>query len=329
MNRRALITLIGGAAATSSLHWPLVARAQQPAIVGFLSGASAWEYAHLAAAFRQGLADASFVEGRNLFIEYRWAEGHYERLPSLAAELVGRRVSVIVATGGVSAALAAKAATASTPIVFANGGDPVKFGLVTSVNSPEANITGVNFINNALASKRLQVLRDVAPNAATVGVVVNPNNPSTEFDLADIRVGAASLGVQIVRVNVGSERDFDNAIARLVEQRVGALIVNSDVFFFTRRAQLIELAARLAVPAIFELREFVMAGGLMSYGTNIAEAYRKAGVYTGRILRGEKPRDLPVQQSTRFELVVNLKTAKTLGIAIPPTMLALADEVIE
>jgi putative ABC transport system substrate-binding protein len=325
MNRREVILGLGGAAAA----WPLGARAQQPVLVGFLSGGSSWEYAHLAAAFRQGLVDAGFAEGRNLFIEYRWAEARYERLPALATELVGRRVSVIVATGGVPAALAAKAATTTTPIVFVNGGDPVKFGLVSSVNSPEGNITGVNFINNVLASKRLQVLHDVVPNAATIGVMVNPNNPSTEFDLGEIRAAAASLGVEIVRVNAGSERDLDKALAELVERRVGALVVNSDVFFFTRRAQLIELAARLAVPAIFEVREFVTAGGLMSYGTSIAEAYRKAGVYTGRILRGERPRDLPVQQSTRFELVVNLKTARTLGITIPPTMLALADEVVE
>jgi putative ABC transport system substrate-binding protein len=325
MNRREFITLLGGAAAA----WPLTARAQQPVLIGFLSGGSSWEYAHLAAAFRQGLADASFAEGRSLFIEYRWAEGRYERLPALATELVGRRVSVIVATGGVPAALAAKAATTTTPIVFVNGGDPVKFGLVSSVNSPEGNITGVNFINNVLASKRLQVLHDVVPNAATIGVMVNPNNPSTEFDLSDIRAAAVSLGVEIVRVNAGSERDLDKALAELVERRVGGLLVNSDVFFFTRRTQLIELAARLAVPTVFDVREFVTAGGLMSYGTSIAEAYRKAGLYTGRILRGEKPRDLPVQQSTRFELVVNLKTAKTLGITIPPTMLALADEVIE
>jgi ABC-type uncharacterized transport system substrate-binding protein len=324
MNRRTFITLLGGAAA-----WPLAARAQPPTVVGFLSGASAWEYAHLASAFRQGLGDASFSEGRNLFIEYRWAEGHYERLPALAAELVARRPSVIVATGGISAALAAKAATATIPIVFANGGDTVKSGLVASVNSPEGNITGVSFINNVLGSKRLQLLCGVAPKARTIGIVVNPNNPSTERDLHDIHLAAPSIGVQILRVNAGSERDFDRAFADLAERRVEALLVNSDAFFFTRRAQLIELTARLAVPTMFELREWVLSGGLMSYGTSIAEAYRKAGVYTGRVLRGEMPRDLPVQQSTKFELVINLKTAKALGIAIPPTMLALADEVIE
>jgi putative ABC transport system substrate-binding protein len=324
MKRREFIRLAGGAAA-----WPLAASAQQSVVVGFLSGASAWEFAHLAAAFRQGLSDASFAEGRNLFIEYRWAEGHYDRLPALAAELVARRVSVIVATGGISAALAAKAATATIPIIFANGADVVKFGLVASVKSPEGNLTGVSFINNVLGSKRLQLLREVASKARTIGIVVNPNNPSTELDVNDIQLAAPSFGVQIVRVNAGSEREFNMAFANLAERGVEALIVNSDAFFFTQRAQLVELTARLAVPTMFELREWVLSGGLMSYGTSIAEAYRKAGVYTGRVLRGEMPRDLPVQQSTRFELVINLKTAKALGVTIPPTMLALADEVIE
>jgi ABC-type uncharacterized transport system substrate-binding protein len=327
IGRREFVTLLGGGTA-SFAAWPFAALAQ-PGLVGFLNGASAAEYAHLAAAFREGHADASFVLGRNLFIEYRWAEGHYERLPALAAELVERRVSVIVATGGSAAALAAKAATSTIPIVFANGSDPVKLGLVTSVNSPEGNVTGVNFINNALASKRLQVLRDVAPNAAMIGIIVNPNNPSTEFDVNDTYAAAALLGVGIVRVDVAGEHDLEKALVALRERQINALVVNSDVFFYTRRAQLIELATRLAVPAIFEGRDFVTSGGLISYGTSIAEAYRKAGVYTGRILRGERPRDLPVQQSTKFELVVNLKTAKAFGISIPPTLLALADEVIE
>jgi putative ABC transport system substrate-binding protein len=326
VRRREVIALLGGAAAAA---WPLAARAQQPVVIGFLSGASAWEFAPLASAFRQGLGDASFAEGRNLFIEYRWAEGHYDRLPALAAELVARRVSVIVATGGISAALAAKEATATIPIVFANGSDAVKFGLVASVKSPEGNITGVSFINNVLGSKRLQLLREVASKARTIGIMMNPNNPSTELDFNDVHSAASSLGLQILRVNAGSEREFDKAFADLAERRVEALMVNSDAFFFTRRAQLVELTARLAVPTMFELREWALSGGLMSYGTSIAEAYRKAGVYTGRVLRGEMPRDLPVQQSTKFELVINLKTAKVLGITIPPTMLALADEVIE
>jgi putative ABC transport system substrate-binding protein len=326
MRRREFISLLGGAAVAQ----PLRAFAQQAMpVVGFLSGASAWEYAHLAEAFRQGLADAAFVDGRNVLLEYRWAEGHYDRVPTLAADLIRRRVAVIAATGGVASVLAAKAATTSVPIVFANGSDPVKFGVVERLNRPGGNITGATFFNNALGPKRLQVLRDVAPKAAVVALLVNPSNPNTEFDAQEIESGARSLGIRILRVNAGSEREFDRAFATMREQGAGALIVNSDAFFYTRRDQLIELAARLAVPAIFELREYAAAGGLMSYGANIAEAYRKAGVYAGRILRGEAPGDLPIQQATRFELIINLKTAKALGLTVPPTMLALADEVIE
>jgi putative ABC transport system substrate-binding protein len=318
--------MLGGAAAT----WPLAARAQQAIpVVGFLSGASAWEFAHLAEAFRQGLGDVGFVEGRSVLVEYRWAEGHYDRVPTLAADFIRRRVAVIAATGGVSSVLAAKAATTSIPIVFANGSDPVKFGVVERLNRPGGNITGATFFNNALGPKRLQVLRDVAPKAAVVAMLVNPGNPNTEFDAEEIASAARSLGIRISRVNAGSEREFDRAFATMRERGAGALIVNSDAFFYARRDQLIELASRLAVPAIFELREYAAAGGLMSYGASIAEAYRKAGVYAGRILRSEAPGDLPIQQATRFELVINLKTAKALGLTVPDTLLARADEVIE
>lgn len=327
MRRRVLISLVVGGA----LAWsPLAAHAQQGApVIGFLSGASSWEFAHAADAFRQGLADTGFVEGRNVLIEYRWAEGRYDRVPALVAELIRRGVAVIAATGGVSSVLGAKAATTSIPIVFANGGDPVKLGIVERLNRPGGNITGATFFNNALGPKRLQVLRDVAPKAGVVALLVNPTNPNTELDVHEIETAARSIGVRILRVNAGSEREFDRAFATMREESVGALVVNADAFFYSRRDQLIELATRLAVPAIFELREYPAAGGLMSYGASIAEAYRKAGVYAGRILRGEAPGDLPIQQATRFELVINLKTAKALGLTIPPTMLALADEVIE
>jgi putative ABC transport system substrate-binding protein len=326
VRRREFIALLGGAAAV----WPVRAFAQQAMpVIGFLSGASAWEFAHMAETFRQGLGDTGFVVGRNVLVEYRWAEGRYDRVPTLVGDLIRRGVAIIAATGGVSSVLAAKAATTTIPIVFANGSDPVKFGVVERLNRPGGNITGATFFNNALGPKRLQVLRDVAPKAAVIALLVNPTNPNTDFDASEIETAARSVGVRILRVNAGSEREFDRAFATMREQGVGALIVNSDAFFYARRDQLIELATRLAVPAIFELREWAAAGGLMSYGASIAEAYRKAGVYVGRILRGEAPGDLPIQQATRFELVINLKTAKALGLAIPPPMLALADEVIE
>jgi ABC-type uncharacterized transport system substrate-binding protein len=326
VRRREFITLLGGAAATL----PMRAFAEQGTpVIGFLSGASSWEFAHAADAFRQGLADTGYVEGRSVLIEYRWAEGRYDRVPTLVGDLIRRGVAVIAATGGVASVLAAKAATSSIPIVFANGGDPVKLGVVERLNRPGGNITGATFFNNALGPKRLQVLRDVAPKATTIAMLVNPGNPNTEFDAKEIESAARSLGLRILRVNAGSEREFDRAFATMAEQGVGALIVNADAFFYARRDQLIELATRLAVPAIYELREFATAGGLMSYGANIAEAYHKAGVYAGRVLRGEAPGDLPIQQATRFELVINLKTAKALGLTLPPTLLALADEVIE
>src|SRR5262249_8010283 len=251
------------------------------------------------------------------------------RLPTLASELVGRRVSVLAATGGIASVVAAKAATTAIPIVFTAGTDPVKIGIVPNLNRPGGNVTGVVFFNNMLGPKRLQVLHELAPWATMVGVMVNPKNPNTESDLEDVRSAAKPLGLELAVVNASTEREFDAAFVKLVEQRAGALIVSPDPFFGSRRDQLVALAAQHSLPAIYEFREFTAAGGLASYGTNPAEAYRHVGVYCARILRGEKPGDLPVQQSTKFELVINLKTARTLSLNIPPTLLALADEVIE
>jgi putative ABC transport system substrate-binding protein len=325
MRRRDFLTVLGGAAAA----WPLAARAQQPQVIGFLSGGSAWEFGYLATTFRQGLGDTGYVDGRNMSIESRWAEGHYDRLPTLAADLVGRRVAVLAATGGITSVVAAKAATATIPIVFTAGADPVKMGIVASLNRPGGNVTGVTFFNNVLGPKRLQVLHALAPKATVVGMMVNPKNPNSEFDLQDVQAAARPLGIRIFAVTANNEREFDAAFAGLVEQRAGALMVSPDPFFLSRRDQLVALAAHHAVPAIYEIREFAVAGGLVSYGTDIAQAYRQVGIYAGRILSGEKPGDLPVQQSTKFQLVINLKTAKTLGVEIAPTLLAIADEVIE
>jgi len=325
MQRREFITLLSGAAA-----WPLAARAQQPAmpVIGLLTGI------HLddrqLGAIRQGLNEAGYIEGKNVAIEYRWAEeGQYDRLPALAADLVRRQVAVIFATGGSAPAVAAKAATATIPVVFATGADPVKLGLVASFNRPGGNVTGVYFTVTALGSKRRELLRDLVPQARTVGYLVNPGNPSMADQHKEMQAAAGVLGLQIVGLNAGSERDIDAAFADFVQQRVDALVVAADAFFLSRRDQLVALAARHAVPATYHLRELAAAGGLMSYGTSLADAYRLAGVYAGRILKGEKPADLPVVQSTKFELVINLKTAKTLGLTVPLIMQMTADEVIE
>jgi putative ABC transport system substrate-binding protein len=325
MRRRDFIALLGGAATA----WPLSARAQQPAmpVVGFLS--SFTTNPRFAAAFRQGLAEAGYVEGRNVAIEYRWAEGgQYDRLPTVAADLVGRRVAVIMASP-IPAALAAKTATATIPIVFAIGSDPVESGLVASLNRPGSNITGVSFLSVALGAKRLELLRALVPKVESIALLVNPSNPNAEPQTKDTQSGAAALGLHLDVLRATSIDDFDTVFATLVRQRAGALIVSADPFFISQRDQLVVLAGRHAVPAMYYAHEFTEAGGLMSYGASFADAHRQAGIYAGRILRGEKPGDLPVMLSARFDFVINLKTAKALGLDVPDRLLALADEVIE
>jgi ABC-type uncharacterized transport system substrate-binding protein len=327
MRRREFITLFGGAAAS----WPLAARAQQPAmpVIGFLSGQSPTLYAYYVDAFRQALNAAGFVEGRNVAIEYRWAEGQYDKLPALAADLVRRRVNVIAATGSTAAVLAAKAATATIPIIFTTGGDPVKAGLVPNLNRPGGNITGISFLVNETGSKQLALLCEMVPSATSVGLLVNALNPNTDAEIADVLKAARVLGRQVQVVNASSEGEIDAAFATFVHERVDAIIEQADAFFLAQRGQLIALAARHALPAIYSLREQAAAGGLMSYGASQVDAYRQAGVYTARVLQGEKPADLPAMLPTKFEFVINLKTAKALGIEVPPGLSARADEVIE
>jgi len=327
MKRREFISLLGGA----TVAWPLAARAQQSVlpVIGFLSSRSPSESASVVAAFRQGLKEAGSIEGQNVAIEFRWAEGQYDRLPALATELVGRQVAVIAAVGDVVSALAAKGAAPTIPIVFVIGGDPVRFGLVTSINRPGGNITGVSLISPAIGSKRLELLHKLVPNAAVIGLLMYPDSPHAEPERKDVEEAGRAIGQQIVVVNASSERDFDAAFATLVQQRAGGLLVAGDPFLLIRRDQLVALADRYALPTMYQYHEFATAGGLMSYGTNIAGAYHQAGAYTGRILKGAKPADLPIFQQTDLELVINLKTAKALGLAIPPSLLVLADEVIE
>jgi putative ABC transport system substrate-binding protein len=298
-------------------------------VVGFLNAASPGPLHQQVAAFREGLKESNYVEGRNVAVEYRWAEGQYDRLPALVADLVRQQVSVIVSGGGAPSVLAAKAATTTIPIVFSLGADPVGLGVVVSLNRPGGNITGVYQFTSGLEAKRLGLLHEMIPKATPIAVLVNPNFADAESQLRDLQEAAARLKVQLVIVRANAESDFDAAFSTLVRQRAAALLVCGSPFFNIRREQLVVLAARHAVPAIFEWRDFAAAGGLMSYGTSLADAYRQVGVYAGQILRGAKPVDLPVVQSTKFELVINLSTAKALGIEVSPTLLARADEVIE
>jgi putative tryptophan/tyrosine transport system substrate-binding protein len=327
LKRREFITLLSGAATL-----PLTARAQQPAmpVIGFLHPASPEGLADRLRGFRQGLKDTGYVEGENVVIEYRWAENQIDRLPELAAELVRRQVAVITTTAGIATALVAKAATTTIPIVFSVAEDPVRLGLVASLARPGGNLTGINVFIVELAAKRLELLRELVPAATRVAVLVNPTNAAnTETTLRDVEAAARALGLQIQVLNASTSREIDAAFATLVRERADALFVGPDSFFTSRRVQLVHLATRHAVPATYALRDYIEAGGLMSYGINIADAFRHVGVYTGRILKGAKPADLPVVQSSKFELVINAQTARMLGLTVPPSLLAHADEVIE
>ena len=326
LKRREFITLLGGAAAT----WPLAARAQQPAVpvVGFLHYASPATLEHLAAAVRQGLKEAGYVEGQNVVTESRWAEGHYDRLPALAADLVRRQVTVITA-GGAVAAQAAKRATATIPVVFTSGADPVASGLVASLSRPGANLTGVSLLAAEMATKRLELIRDLLPHARAVAMVINPTFPGAASEMAEVEAAGRTIGMQIHRAKASDPRGIDAALASFSQLHVDAFMVGADGFFITRRDQLAALAAHYAIPGIYPFPDFPEAGCLLSYGVSLADAYRQAGVLTGRVLKGAKPAELPVMQPTKFEFVFNLKTAKALGLMVPPTLLVRADEVIE
>jgi putative ABC transport system substrate-binding protein len=325
MRRREFITLFGSAVASV----PVAARAQQPSmpVIGFLRTTSTAEATELVTAFRQGLKEVGFIEGQNVAIEFRWAEGHNERLPALVADLIHRQVAVIV--GDAFPMLTVKAATTSIPIVFAAGGDPVGQGLVTSLNRPGGNVTGVHFFTGVLGAKRLELLRQILPKATTIAMLVHPNTPNTEAERRDVQAAAQTLGQPLIVLDADSDRDIDTVFATFIQRGAGALLVGSGPFMVAQRKQLIALTARHALPACYHVREVAMDGGLMSYGASVADGYRQVGIYAGRILKGEKPGDLPVMRSTKFEFVINLKTARTLGLEIPPALLATADEVIE
>jgi putative tryptophan/tyrosine transport system substrate-binding protein len=327
MRRREFITIVGGAAAS----WPLAARAQQATlpVIGFLSSGSSSTWSSFVDGFRRGLSEAGFVAGQNVTIEYRWADGQYDRLPALAADLVGQRVAVIFAAGGPDPARAAKAATSTIPIAFYSATDPVKAGLVPSFNRPGGNITGVSIMGSVLEGKRLELLHELVPKASTIGVLIDPNYPSAESESRDAQEAAARFGVTALVLAAGTEQDIDTAFATLAQRGAGALLVTQNPLFLARREQLFALAMRHGLPAMYSLREFPVNGGLASYGPDFKEGFRQAGIYVGRILKGTRPADLPVLQPTKFELVINLKTAKALGLDVPDKLLALADEVIE
>jgi putative tryptophan/tyrosine transport system substrate-binding protein len=327
MRRRDFITLFSGTAAA----WPLAARAQQPAlpVVGFLNSGAPESSAPFVTAFRKGLNETGHIEGQNVTVEYHFLEGQYDRLPALAADLVRRRVAVIATPGSDVSAIAAKAATATIPIVFGAGQDPVKLGLVASLARPDSNATGTSFFTQQLVAKRLQLLHDLVPKAVRAAVLVNPTNPSVEPTLREVQEAAPTIGLQIRILNAKTIGEIDAAFAILARERPDALFVAADAFFNSRRGQFATLAARDRIPAAYSTRDYVAAGGLMSYGTDLTDMYRQVGAYTGSILKGAKPADLPVLQSTKFELVINLQTARALGIEVPPGLLATADEVIE
>jgi putative ABC transport system substrate-binding protein len=327
MRRRAFIAVLSVVA----INWPLAARPQQSAmpVIGFLSGGSPNAYAGRVAGFRKGLSEAGYIDGQDVAIEFRWAHGQYDQLPEFAADLVRQKVDVILSSGGDVAALAAKAATSSIPIVTVSGSDPVKAGLVASFNRPGGNVTGASFVATELETKRLEILHDAVPKAAVIVILINPTNPAAGSRSKDLQMAARTLERNIQIVSASSEGDLETAFATLIEQRAGALVVSTDSFFTSQRARLIALGARHALPTIYPWREFVEAGGLVSYGPIIDDVYRQAGIYTGRILKGEKPAELPFLRPTKFELVINLKTANALGLTVPQSLLARANEVIE